>query len=455
MSVKMSETSIDIIVNLVIICLIWIAYYICYSIYNKKYSSKYNNKYSSKYNNFDSLVVVQQNCYSFTAKHIYLIKLHYGKSRKKFHFLSNIVLDLIDVNDKIFMTIKVPPHLLLESQKENFREDQKESKAKLLAFVLQTKISLSEVRAVRINHDCRNGDIFVYEIKIINLISQQVVSSKAYNYVCSLSPDTDPRAQVYVCNFVGINMTDIKPSPYLNFPEVLLFFFFGFDLILFHTQYNINSMDRLFFAKKYDNYTTMAMTGLMSGGFAITVVIIFLVFYYGMIKRNYSQLRGIGWVWFLRLSFIFFIVSMSVAFGLMSAIKSVGLDSTAEPTPEPTRGPKIWGHTTYKWFATIIGSLVYSMALFTIILMTQYCGFCRDTEEYDLKLEHEPSFRSQKTIEEEEEDNKKTINSSQSQSLTVLHSKVDDNNQKTNQNNKSSSKSPTNKGTVLQSEDNT
>ena len=137
------DETMDEILFLMIMILIWVVYYILIYINNKTYSHKTKN--------YDSLVIVHHNCYSFNAQNIYLIKLFYGKAHKKFFFWTNIVMDFLDDRDETYLTISIPPRVLFESQKYSFSENRKK-KERFMAFILQVRIRV--VMVVRVGLIC-------------------------------------------------------------------------------------------------------------------------------------------------------------------------------------------------------------------------------------------------------------------------------------------------------------
>ena len=373
------------IVYLLIISIIWSLY--CNLIY------VYNKKFSLKITNYDRLMVVRHNCYSFNARHIYLIKLFYGRARKKFFFLTTILLEFIDQKSISFLTLEIPPKVLFESQREGFKEGDK-GKAKLLAFILQTKISLSDAERVRISHGCKAGDLFIYDIRIIDLITKDSYTSFVQNWIRFLTAGTHPRAQVFGITSPGRNMTDIKPSPYLIFPETAVFWILGLHYILFHTQYTISSRENWFFAKTYDSIPTMVLTSVMSALCAVILSSISSFIYYCVIKRPYSELKGIGLIWIIRFSYLFFIVCLSLVLGLIAALKQED-DPSVQTIPS---NDSQWDSSTLKWFAIVLGFAVFSLAFFSIAVCLRLCGLCRDGADYELRSEDDKSFKSVKTV---------------------------------------------------------
>ena len=338
----------------------------------------YQKKSNLKVTNYDTLMTVHYNCFSFNARYIYLIKLFYGKSRRKFFFLTTFLLEFIDEKGITFLSVKIPPTVLFQSQKEGFREGDK-GREKLLAFLLQTKISLTSAVSIRISHDCKAGDLLIYYIQIIDLISRETYISRIQKFIQFLPTGSQPNAQVFGMNFSGINRTDIKPSSNLNIPEMALFFIAGLHWILFHTQYLITSFDKGL-TKSYDNNnTTMVLTALLSALTAFLVVIAIAILYYSVIKRTYAAGKGIGLIWSVRFSFLLFVVVMSIVFGFIAAFKT---ENTSNQL---------------KWFSTIIAYVIYTLAFFSLVLCCHSSAVVKASTDYELRSEEDKSFKSVKT----------------------------------------------------------
>ena len=386
LSKTLNETM-DEILFLVMIIIIWVVFFLLVYIYNKTYSLKRKN--------YDSLVIVHQNCYSFNAQHIYLIKLYYGRPLKKFFFWTNITLDFLDETDQTYSTINIPSKVLFESQKHGFSEKPK-NKEKFMAFILQTKTSLEQTRSLRVKHDNRSADLFIYRIKIIDLIRKDSFNVMVNSHVKFLPPGAHPRAQTYNCTSSLKNKTDIKPSPYLNFSDILLFFFVGIHAIMFHIQYKI--IDYYLLNRKTNEISRnetlleVSLLSLSSALFASILIAVLLLNYYLIIKRCYSEFRGIGLVWIIERTYRWTAVIIAVILGILASFRR----QINWPIKTKNSGDK----DKIKLVAMTFAIIIYSVAFFTIVLISQYFGFMKKPEEYDLESEDEVSSQADKLSEE-------------------------------------------------------
>ena len=76
------------------------------------------------------------------------------------------------------------------------------------------------------------------------------ISSEIYTYV---QPGTRPNSQTYACNLIGKTSTDLKPSPFLTFLEMLIFVFFGQNSILIDCVFFSCETTRTF-CKEFNDY---------------------------------------------------------------------------------------------------------------------------------------------------------------------------------------------------------
>lgn len=365
----------DEILFLLMIMIIWFVYYLLVYIYDKTYTEKRNN--------YDSLVIVHQNCYSFNAKHIYLIKLYYGKPPKKFFFWTNITLDFLDDKQQTYSTINIPSKVLFDSHSHVYSQNSKK-KEKFMAFILQTKISLKQTKTLRVKHDNRFADLFVYRIKIIDLMSKDTFNIMINSHIKFLPPGAHPMVQTYNCTSGLKNKTDIKPSPYLNFANILLFFFVGIHAIMFHIQYKI--IDNLMAIKAEENTLfDVSLSSLFSALFGSILVTVLLFVYYLVVKHFYSKFRGIGCVWVFEKTYRWSAVIMAIILGLLAtARRQIHWPDTYQDYENRNK---------LKLLALALAIIVYSVAFFTIVIISQYLGFMKKPEQYELESEDEVSSK--------------------------------------------------------------
>jgi len=249
------------------------------------------------------------------------------------------------------------------------------------------------MRSIRLKHDNRLAEIFIYRIKIIDLISKDSFNVMVNSNVKFLPLGAHPRAQTYNCTSGLKNRTDIKPSPYLDFGNILLFFFFGIHAIMFHIQYQI--LDLLVLGtevvdRDYHSFLNVSLSTIFSVLFASLIVLILLLFYYLIVKHFYSEYRGIGCVWVLETSYRSTVVIIAVCFGLLAAARrQINIPIEFKDNEDRNK---------IKLIALCLAIMLYSMIFFTIVLISQYFGFMKSPVEYDLQSSDEISSKADKQV---------------------------------------------------------
>jgi hypothetical protein len=170
-----------------------------------------------------------------TAKHLYLIKVSYGNRGHKFFIrfsYTTISLDLMDKNKRCITRVDISPKIFSATHKSNQKRGIKGPK--LLLLILQQKYPIIDLSYVKICHDCRDGNLFVYRLTIIDLITKDSYSSIITSFIKYFSHEVySTDAQTYVCNLIGKNTCDIKPSPVMTILEMSIFLVCGLNAILF------------------------------------------------------------------------------------------------------------------------------------------------------------------------------------------------------------------------------
>uniref|UniRef100_T1JQ85 Uncharacterized protein n=1 Tax=Tetranychus urticae TaxID=32264 RepID=T1JQ85_TETUR len=259
---------------------------------------------------------VFDDCSPSTSQFKYLVRLRVGLSSSNFQKETTaIMMDILDVKNRFITRISVSPSWL----KSDVYNKQLDEKPRLvtLKFVLNRFTTMPAIGGVRLCHDSYfpvGGYIFIHSIDIRNFRENTVTVIPVLKRIFVLPPDAEEFDQVFKARSPGSAFKDSDVyiggySPFISFPEYLIFFFFYANVGLFTVMFKPT------YLRITDLYqaATNGAFGFMTA-FSITICIV--VFYRYIIKTCYSRYRAMGPWAVVRIIFLtsIFLIAMIVGF---------------------------------------------------------------------------------------------------------------------------------------------
>ncbi|RWS17240.1 Matrix metalloproteinase-16-like protein [Dinothrombium tinctorium] len=265
---------------------------------------------------------IYDGCIASTAYYKYLIKLKFGYHSK--WFKSNkafVMMDLMD-SRKLFITrIAIPPEWMA-TQRCTYIRTKFFKHVKVVMLHVNRFSPLPEIGFIRIAHDSfipigQVLQVLVVEIK--DLMANTLTSIPIFADIEALGPDRDAKEQV----FQALPPISVKQSeedlnlegitPFINFAEHSLFFFFYINLNSFFTLFIPNALE-------FRSAIDVIVNAVCSSFLTFLASLAILLCYRKFVKHYYALNRGIGAWNVIRWIFLIALFSIAAIFGFTSAL---------------------------------------------------------------------------------------------------------------------------------------